>query len=182
MKVFLTCVSIGHFAHFAVSFQTIFCPWSFWFLSNLRTLLIFDAEAGESKKVTVVNSSVSGGSFKWQQYFLSAIVLFEIKSLKKKTVCLAECVSAWLCIHWGQGNCFYWLEQQKTRPSIQLGETQVTPLLPRIYGISFHGFLESSGFRTWCIWKKLNEKPAVVSCWNFDLVFKSLQSRATSIL
>lgn len=61
MKVFLTCVSIGHFAHFAVSFQTIFCPWSFWFLSNLRTLLIFDAEAGESKKVTVVNSSVSGG-------------------------------------------------------------------------------------------------------------------------
>lgn len=58
MKVFLTYVSIGHFS---VSFWAILYPLNFWFMSNLRGLLIFDAEAKESKKVTVVSNSVSGG-------------------------------------------------------------------------------------------------------------------------
>lgn len=85
---------------------------------------------------------------------------------------MPECVSVWLCIHWGQGNCFYWLGQQQIRPSIQLGETQVTPLLPGIYGISFHWLFR----KFWHLEEAEWETCYSVMMKLFDLVSKFLQS------
>lgn len=44
---------------------------------------------------------------------------------------------------------------------------------------AFNDCFESLSFSLWCVWKKLNEKPAAQSCFDlrlFDLVFKALPS------
>lgn len=44
---------------------------------------------------------------------------------------------------------------------------------------AFNDYFESRSFSLWCVWKKLNEKPAAQSCFDlrlFDLVFKALLS------
>lgn len=44
---------------------------------------------------------------------------------------------------------------------------------------AFNDYFESLSFSLWCVWKKLNEKPAAQSCFDlrlFDLVFKALPS------
>lgn len=90
-----------------------------------------------------------------------------------------QSVSAWLCTRWGPRNCFYWLEQQKTRSSARLSETQVTTLLPGIYDPRF----------SWLFWKSRLQNMMSLEevewevCYSvmfklFDLVFKSLRSGA----
>lgn len=79
----------------------------------------------------------------------------------------------------GPGNSLYWLEQQRTRPSTRLRETQVTPLLPGIYGISFHWLLGKFWLQNRVHLEEAEwETSYSVMLQLSDLDFKSLQSRA----
>lgn len=148
--------------HFAVSFLAILCPWNFWFLSNLRRLLILDAEAGESKKVTVVSNSV-GRVWSGSNTFSVLFSYLKLNPSKEKKVCLPECISAWLCIHWGPGNGFYWLEHQ----------TFYTPLPPGIYGISFHWLLGKFWLQNMVHLEEVEWETCCMSCWNSLTLFSS---------